>query len=293
MTFPSVLLIGAMKAGTTSLYFDLAEHPDVFLCGDKEPHALCSDHVLSEQGRREYAKVYAAAKDRQILIDASTGYAKRPDFEGIAQRALATLPAGFQVIYLVRHPVERIISHYHHEMSIGQVGSSIDEAVRKCPRFVNYSRYAYQLEPWLDAVGLDRIRVVRFEDYADRRLEVIAQLQGFLGLPPTCSSIDVDKVYNKSQGKPIRNRFWSAIYGNPYYRRLVRPLLPVKLRLKIRDRLLPKAPERNLRLHPETDNWLRNELTEDVVRLSRLINQSSPLWSDFAAPAPYRRETPR
>ncbi len=291
MRLPNVLLIGAMKAGTTGLYMDLAEHPDVFLCGDKEPHSLCNDHVLAESGKREYASLYAAARGEKILIDASTGYAKRPEFDGMAQRALATLPEGFQVIYLVRHPVERIISHYHHEMSMGQVESSIDDAVRTCPRFVNFSRYAYQLEPWVDAIGLDRIRVVRFEDYADRRLEVIAQLQGFLGLSPNCSSIDVDKVYNKSQGKPIRNQFWSVIYANPYYRKWVRPLLPLKLRLRIRERLLPKAPERSLKLLPETDRWLRSILTEDVARLSRLTNQGVALWDDFSVPSSPRAVT--
>ena len=285
MRLPNVILIGAMKAGTTGLYMDLAEHPDVFLCGDKEPHALCSDQVLTEVGRRDYAAIYSAARAEQLLIDASTGYTKRPDYEGMAQRAAAVLPEDFKVIYLVRHPLERIISHYHHEFSVGQAGPSIDEAVQTCHRFVNYSRYAYQLEPWVEAIGLERIRVVKFEDYKDRRLEVIAELLGFLGLSPNCSSIDVDKVYNKSQGKPIRNQFWSAIYANPYYRNWVRPLLPVKLRLKIRDLLLPKAPERSFDLLPDTDRWLRRELADDVAKLSTLINLGVSLWDDFTVPA--------
>lgn len=290
MRLPNVLLIGAMKAGTTGLYMDLGEHPDVFLCGDKEPHALCSDDVLSEAGRREYASRYAAARER-ILIDASTGYTKRPDQEGMAERARALLDENFLVIYVVRHPIDRILSHYHHELSIGQAGPSVDEEVRTSPRFVNYSRYAYQLQPWVDAIGLQRIRVVRFEDYKDHRLEVIAQLQGFLGLSPSCSSVDVDKVYNKSHGKPIRNRFWSAIYANSYYRNWLRPWLPMKLRLKIRDHLLPKAPERSSELLPETDRWLRTILTDDVAQLSKLVNRGVPLWDDFSIPSPPRSAT--
>ena len=88
-----------------------------------------------------------------IRCDASTAYSKRPDFEGVPERAVAVLPAGFKVIYMVRHPIERIVSQHHHAHFAGEVGASIDDAVRQHDRFIHYSRYAYQLEPWLEAVG--------------------------------------------------------------------------------------------------------------------------------------------
>ena len=277
LRLPNVLIIGAMKAGTTSLFMDLAAHPDVLLTGDKEPHALCSDKVLSEQGRQEYADLYGQPTEGTI-VDASTGYAKRPDFQSVAERAVKVLPAGFKVIYLLREPIARIISHHYHDFSRGDAGPNIDEAVREHPRFVNYSRYAYQLEPWIDAVGRERIQVVRFEDYTGDRLSVVSQLYGFLGLPELSEQLDAEKVYNKSQDKPVRKGMWSVIYHNSIYRNMLRPLLPVEFRMKLARLLLPKAPEKPEPPSDDTLAWLRDELVEDSQRLRTLLQLDAPLW---------------
>lgn len=266
-----------MKAGTTSLYMDLAAHPDVLLTGDKEPHALCSDRVLSEEGLQQYAGIYRHPTESTI-VDASTGYSKRPDHEGVVARALKVLPAGFKVIYLVREPVARIISHHYHDFSRGDAGPNIDQAVREHSRFVDYSRYAYQLDPWIDAVGLERIQVVRFEDYTGDRRRVVSQLYGFLGLHELSEQFDAEKVYNKSQDKPIRKGFWSLVYHNSIYRNMLRPLLPVEFRMKLARLLLPKAPEKPNPPSEETLAWLRDELADDSQRLSALVDSDSPLW---------------
>ena len=50
MPLPNLLLIGAMKAGTTSLYVDIASHPAAFLPENKEPMSLCYDDVLTPAG---------------------------------------------------------------------------------------------------------------------------------------------------------------------------------------------------------------------------------------------------
>ena len=270
-----------MKSGTTSLFMDLVKHPHVFFANDKEPHALSSDDVLTEEGRQRYASLYVTAREDQLLMDASTSYSKRPDFEGVAGRATALLPEDFKVIYLVRHPIERIVSQHYHEYSTGLVGPSIDEAVREHRRYVDYSRYAYQLEPWIAAIGKERIRVIRFEDYVSRSQEVLAQLHDFLGLSQVFQSFDESKVYNKSQGKPVRNRFWTAIRDSSFYRKGVRPLLPVKLRLNLQKKFLPKAPQRPDDPLPETLSWLRRELADDVARLGDFLNCDTPLWEGF------------
>lgn len=281
MHLPKLLIIGAMKAGTTGLYVDLSTHPQVFLGHDKEPHALCGDEVLTPAGIERYAAIYEKARPDQLCCDASTGYSKRPDFEGVVQRAMRVLPAGFKVIYMVRHPIERIISQHHHEHFEGKVGPSIDDEVRRHARYVQYSRYSYQLQPWLDAVGRDRIRVVCFEDYVNRRQDAAREVCGFLGLTPEGCAVDQEKVYNKSQGKPVKNRFWNAIQHNAAYRKLLRPLAPPQVRLAIRRVLLSKAPDRLSPPRPDTVAYLREALCEDASRLCELLERDAPFWSDF------------
>lgn len=285
MPLPNVLIIGAMKAGTTSLYMDLCTHELAHFVGDKEPGALCSDEVLNPEGMKRYEAIYAKARPDQLRCDASTAYSKRPDMDGVADRAVRVLPEGFKVIYLVRHPVDRIISQHHHELIEGRVGPCIDEEVRRHARYVHYSRYNYQLAPWLSAIGRDRVRVIRFEDYASQRQSVVDELFKFLEMSPVGESLDQGKVYNRSEGKPVKTRFWHALQHNSYYQKWVRPLTPWKMRLAVRRMLLPKAPQRPAAPSADTLAFLQDELREDVQQLSATLGLPAPLWEGFAADA--------
>jgi hypothetical protein len=91
MRLPDFLIIGAMRAGTTSLFFDLLANPAVFFPQDKEPHCLATDDVLSASGRAAYGDLYRAAGPGQACGDASTGYSKLPDVMGVPERALRVI----------------------------------------------------------------------------------------------------------------------------------------------------------------------------------------------------------
>ncbi|QEG36993.1 sulfotransferase domain-containing protein [Bythopirellula goksoeyrii] len=281
MAFPNVLLIGAMKSGTTGLYIDLATHPNVYLAQDKEPGRLCTDRMLTKEGRQEYAELYAGAHKSQLVLDASTNYAKRPDYDGVVSRALNVLPEGFKVIYVVRHPIDRILSQHHHEYSAGLVSGAVDTDIRRHSRYIDYSSYAYQLQPWLEAIGRDRVKVVGFEDYKSRRQEIVADVGEFLGLAPQGFKIKFEKVYNKSDGKPVKTSFWKGVAGNSLYKNFVRRMLPPKLRLAMYQWLLPPAPEKPPGPSQATLEWLRESLADDVHQLSNILGLSEPLWSDF------------
>jgi hypothetical protein len=271
MSLPRLLIIGAMKAGTTSLYMDLASHRDAYLAQDKEPHALCDDRVMTDEGLADYAALYAAAAPGSLCCDASTGYAKRPDFEGVADRALKVLPEGFRVIYVIRNPIARIISQHHHEHFQGLAGPSVDEEVRRHDRYIQYSQYAYQLSPWLAAIGRERVRVVGFERYVKSRPETLNDLFEFLGLSPDDEVINSGKVYNRSQGKPVKNSYWRAVRDSRAYRRFIRPLTPLKLRLALQGAILPKATKELAPPSPETVAYIASRLKNDMIELNALL----------------------
>ncbi len=281
MPLPHFLIIGAMKAGTTSLFMDLSANPGVYIPPVKEPHNLCDDRVLTPEGRREYESLYAAARPGQLCGDASTGYSKRPTHEGVAERAVEVLGPELKVIYLVRNPLHRIESHHHHEWSAGEVGKDIDEAVRNDPRFIDYSRYAWQLEPWLERLGAERVRVVRFEDYIADRGGVVADLSRYLGLEPMLEGVRAGVAYNKSEGKAIHRGVWSWVYYSRAYRSLVRPLLPAGFKRWFFDSFLPKSPDRPKAANEATRAEIVSRLTEDLQRLKVLMGRGAPLWRDL------------
>lgn len=281
MRLPQLLIIGAMKSGTTGLFMDLCRHPGVHLPQDKEPHALVHDEVLTEAGCKAYAHNYASADDDMLLCDASTGYAKRPDVDGVAQRAVKVLLEGFRVVYIVREPIERIVSQHYHEFIEGKVGPNIDAAIRDEPRYVNYSRYAYQVEPWRKAIGDERIRVVRFEDYTCAREQTIVDLCEFLELPVDRLPATDTTVHNRSEEKTVSTKFWQTIQESYWYRHGVRRLLSPRLRAQLLKRFLPRGPERPAPPTEESLAWLRSQLTGDVELISKLAGASEPLWPGY------------
>lgn len=271
MTLPGFLIIGGMKCGSTTVFRDLETNPRIFFPLDKEPENLCHDEVLTETGRARYEALFARARPGQICGEASTAYTKRPDFEGMAQRAMKVCGPSLRVIYLVRDPVRRAISHHYHEYARGTMPADIDEAVRAFPALVNYSRYAMQVEPWLESFGADRVRIVRFEDYVSDRVGWYTRLCGFLGVEARPDLIAADKVFNRSEGKPVMRGPWRYVAHNPLYRRLIRPLLSSGLKDRIRSRVLPKAPPRPDPPSEATIAYIREALQEDQVRLGRLL----------------------
>lgn len=285
MPLPNILIIGAMKAGTTSLYMDVVDRRGACLAQDKEPHALCDDAVLTAAGRAAYEANYAHAAVGDVCCDASTGYAKRPDVEGVVARAGAVLPSDYKVIYMVRHPIDRIVSQHHHEHTEGLVGPDVNEEVRRHDRYVQYSRYAYQLEPWMEQLSADRILIVRFEDYVSRRRETVRELLSFVGLPAENEAGTEGRVYNKSQGKPVTSPGWEALRQSRVYQRWLRPLAPPKLRLALQQLILPKATAKLVPPSEQTLSFLQRELREDVSRLERTLGKSFE-WRGFESSQP-------
>ncbi|MEM7754317.1 MAG: sulfotransferase domain-containing protein [Planctomycetota bacterium] len=276
--FPDFLIIGGMKCGSTTLYRDLATHPRVFFPIDKEPDNLIDDAVLSGVGRGEYAEMFASASSDQLCAEASTSYTKRPKADGTATRAKAICGGDLRVIYVVREPIARVSSHHHHEHIEGLLPADLEDAVRDHPSLVDYTRYAYQVEPWIAAFGADHVRVIRFEDFTSARAETTGSLQAWLGLDPRPHLVQADQVFNKSEGKPVMTGGWQRVRNNPVYDKLVRPLLSQGIKDRLRGTLLPKAKSERQPPRPETAERILDAVAEDHEQLREIMGLDGPVW---------------
>lgn len=268
---PNFLIIGSMRAGTTTLYRHLELHEDVFLPQTKEPNTLCSDEALHAAGRAEYARLFAPARDERCVGEASTAYTKAPYFGDVAGRARAVLGPDLKLIYLVRHPIERIRSQHHHELAYKVVDRPLEAAVREIPRFLDYSRYAMQLEPWLDRFGAEQVMVLRFENYVADTPFWYGEVCRFLGLNP--GSVELpEEAFNKTAGRPSPTRFWRRhVLGRDWYRLYLRQRLPRRVRELGAHALLPKAPAKAETLSSGTRAWLWEQLGEDAAQFEGLM----------------------
>ena len=281
MRLPDFLIVGAQKAGTTTLFFDLVTQPNVYEPTIKEPASLVGDKILTEAGLREYAALFESARADQLVCEASTQYTKTPQLSGAVDRARTVFGERFpslRVIYIVREPISRIRSHHHHEYTGGSVGPDINRAVREHAMFVDWTRYATQITPWIDALGRDRVLLVQFERYMSARREGAAEVARFLGFEADTSRIDPDRAENASANKPTHTALTSAMTGNALYRRVVRPFLPYRLRDRLRRRLMAQAPPRPDPPTPETVAWLRERLGDEPERIGRLMGLEGSPW---------------
>ncbi|MEM9251017.1 MAG: sulfotransferase domain-containing protein [Planctomycetota bacterium] len=275
---PDFLIIGAMKAGTTTIFQDLRLHSRVFIPEDKEPHTLIHHDVFSPEGRQVYESLYRRAAPDSVKGDASTGYAKRPFYEGVSSRAKRLMGDRLRIIYAVRDPIARIVSHHHHLVTYNRAPASIDEAVRSDPDYVNFSRYAYQLEPWLRDFGPERVLTVDFHRYTRERQAGAEAIWRFLGLSPPPRRVDAQAVYNRSGREGVALGRWASISQSTVYRKFVRPLLSDTVRESMMRRVLPQAAPRPRPPRPETVRWLLDELTDDMEAWAR--SEAAPVsWS--------------
>jgi hypothetical protein len=266
MTLPNFLIIGAMKAGTTTLYDVLQSVPGLWFPPQKEPEDLI-DPRIEEPGRlAEYESKYARCPAGALAGDASTAYAKRPTHEGVAERACRLLGPQTRIIYMTRHPVQRIVSQYHHLWGLQMEQRPLARAVLEDPQYVGYSRYSWQLEPWLQTFGPDNVLVIRFEDYLADQAAVVAQVCDFLGVPVGSAEFGTSHR-NKSEGKRVAREgsLMKRFAGSRFYLFTIKPLLSSALRDRLKAMVLPRARKMEEKLDGQTREELVRRLMEDPL----------------------------
>ena len=282
MRLPDFLVIGAMKAGTTSLCSDLETIPDVFFPTVKEPHTLCLDSVLTPGGRRRYAALFRAACDNQRCGEGSTGYTKVPLHRGVPRRAKSVLGGQLRLVYLVREPVSRAISHHYHMYRSGDAPRSFEDAYRSNPLIAECSRYARQLEPWLDVFGRDNLHVVRFETYIHSRDEVVGGVCRFLEVEPLLQGVSLAPSKNRGDEQVMAPMFLRhctrSFTCSQWYKRVVHPYAPRWLRERFKAVFYKQAPSRPDPPSIELIDEMIEQLEDDVARLPLLLGEKEPYW---------------
>ena len=179
----SALIIGAMKCGTTQLFHTLAAHPEVNACAIKEPNFFV-DHASGSwsKGSVWYRSLFRDSSG--IRLEASTAYTKEYLDQQTALRIRSYCPKA-KLIYLIRDPVDRAISHYLHNVTEGREDRPLLEALLDRGSVYNsVSLYYRQLTPFLSLFPRDQICVVQAESLWKAPEETIAGVRDFLGISP-------------------------------------------------------------------------------------------------------------
>ena len=231
---PDFMIIGAMKSATSTLHEQLAATPGFFMSRPKEPNFFSDDSQWS-RGLDWYAGLFAAAPPGALRGESSTHYTKLPTHLHTLDRLAASVRTR-RFVYVMRHPVERLVSHYIHEWTQGVYRESIDEAFAMRPELVDYGCYARQLAPWLERFGARAVLPVFFERLTAAPENEFARITRFLGHVQPVSWPAQLAAQNVSRERLRKSALRDAIVASPLLTALRRKLVPRALRDRIKAR---------------------------------------------------------
>jgi len=199
---PTFLIIGAMKAGTSSLWYYLRAHPEIYLPDFKEPDYFVKEKNL-HLGWSWYQSLFLADINTQKAYgEASTSYSKHPMFSGVPERIAASLPH-IRLIYLVRDPIARIKSMYVHMVSDKREKRSFYQAMSNLENnmYIELSMYYYQISQYLPFFSPDQILIITTEDLKNQRRNTLAKVFHFIGVAETFQSPQFDQELNITKNR--------------------------------------------------------------------------------------------
>jgi len=232
---PDFVIIGAMKCASTTLHEQLAQQPGFFMSTPKEPNFF-SDVPVFERGFDWYESLFAGARPDQKRGESSTHYTKLPTHPDAAQRLHAYNPA-LKLVYIMRHPVERLMSHYAHEQGRRGVEVPIDQAVIDRPEMLDYGMYFFQLQPYFKLFGRENVLPLFLpyvKKYPDKTLRLVAD---FVGAPGEVSWRSDVRRRNISSDRYQLSSLGNWMVKNPWMTQLRRSLVPEELRDRIKQKL--------------------------------------------------------
>jgi len=183
---PNLIVIGAMKASTTTFYETICRHPQVWFPDEKEPHYITSSEFGEAAAWQKYLRLFSAAPPTaRVVGEASTGYSKLPHFGNTPQR-LRDMLGELKLIYLVRDPVGRTISNFQHAYLAGHYAAetTLAEALESDRILLDASLYGRQVSAYHEVFDPDQLLVISVDQLHAETATVMQRVEAFLDLPP-------------------------------------------------------------------------------------------------------------
>jgi len=299
---PTFFIAGAPRCGTSSLAAYLDVHPRVFMSKPKEPHHFGADLEIRSRiaERQAYLKLFEGAGDVQHAGEGSVLYM----YSRSAPAEILDLSPAARVVIMLRDPLEMVPSLHAHNLLLNyedltDLGQALEaqadrRAGRRVPatcipplalQYVHLARFSEPVHRYREAFGPDRVRCILLEDLRREPERTYAEVLDFLDLPQ--SPPPELKVHNRGQRWRSQR---AARLMLPAYARAGGVASRVPTRLLRTSALwmvvglfypplkLNLGPARPPRLSRELRSALREELRDDVARLSDLLARDLSTW---------------
>jgi hypothetical protein len=212
-----------------------------------------------------YQHQFAGADRERAVGEASANYSRYPTYPGVAERIAAVVPQ-VRLIYLVRNPIDRVLSHYLHDFANGREQRPLHIAVQQDDRYLAPSRYATQVEHYFRVFPAGQVLLLKTDDLLTRRAETVRRVLEFIGVNGNVH-LRLDFEAHRSSEKLTRTRALTFARQSRYRR-----LVPGPLRRRLRQLLAHPLDTSKVEMDTETREYLVTQFVPDVRRLSELTD---------------------
>lgn len=295
MTLPNFLIIGAARSGTTTLYYVLNQHPEIFMCPIKEPEFFWAyGEQVNFQGPNivwikhrlvndleEYEHLFAGVTTEKAIGEASPRYLTHPRSPGLIHKFIPDA----KLIVSLRQPAERAFSAYlNHKRDGVEPCSSFDDAIKEelagsrdhwtKGGYLDRGLYYAALSRYYEYFDRSQMHISLFEDLQANPRELIRDIFHFLGVYEAFEPV-LERPHNASGviRNPVLRFLWTNSGG---LRAAVRPYVHEHTRHKMFEWVI-KDLERE-KLSPEVKAELTEYFRPDIEKLQDLIGRDLSHW---------------
>ena len=271
---PFFVVIGAMKAGTTSLHEYLSLHPELSMpLAGKELNFFNDDEKWSE-GRDWYRRQFDRNASKKGEV--SPNYSMYPASRSVPERMHSLLPEA-RLIYILRDPIERLLSHVRHQWIDGRETREIDEILADTDdrwHYVGYGRYHEQLSRFLPFYNPERILIVTLESLAADPRSVMRRIFEFLEVDAGFESDAFGTKSNVSNERLRPGRILRAVNAGPLA--ALKGAIPDGLRGRLKRSVASPLPQ--VGLSEAQRAGLIAAFRDDVARMAEFAQRDFEEW---------------
>ncbi len=279
-----------MKAGTTSLYHYLDQHPQIFMSSLKEPHFFSYEGNRQQPitTKEDYSSLFAQARNEIAIGEASTTYLAN---HNAPERIYQLIPQ-VKLIAILRDPADRAYSQYLMHCRIDKSDQSVlqeqvllenfaQTIAEKRPGLIGGGRYYHCLKHYLHFFEPQQLKVCFFEDLKDQPVTLLQEIFAFLGVEEDFVITKANQAYN-SGGIPNNQSFHAYLETvKDQFNQIVKPLLPKTLLDPIYE-VYANFRNSNLVKAPPLPEAMRQQVIEvyrsDILALQELVQRDLAHW---------------
>nr|WP_281291222.1 sulfotransferase [Hyella patelloides] len=271
--------MGAMKCGTTSLHYYLNLHPEISMSSKKELHFFVAEKNW-QRGIDWYKSHFT--NPTKIRGETSPSYAACHKWRGVPSLMHSVVPNA-KLIYILRDPIQQIISHYLHQKTCGVESRSINQVLANCDRpnndYIVRTKYYFQLQQYLKYFAPEQILILTLEELSSNPQATLKKVFRYLEVDDSFVIPQTDKKLHQTQNKIQKNSLGFLISKMPLIGRVGQ--LPHEMRWRI-EKLLYTSFSQQIekpQLALEIKQKIINLLQDDISCLREYTGNDFSQWS--------------